>query len=63
MTATCEEDEIAVGCETTGFNGCGASQVFDAKGCKVDKCGDFPHTPWQGTLRAVCCKRGAVQIS
>ena len=64
LTASCEDDEIAVGCEATGGFKCGARQVFDGKGCMVNACGDVPYpSSKKGALRALCCKRDAVHIA
>ena len=63
LTAACNDDEMAVGCRTTGFDGCSARQAYYGQGCMVN-CGDDVEKTLmaQGILKALCCKRKAVRI-
>ena len=65
LFATCNDDELAVGCRTTGFGACRARQTFNAQGCMIDtnSCGkDFEEASLSDgkLLKALCCKRKAV---
>jgi hypothetical protein len=47
-SVSCDEGETAMKCLATGP--CGASQIYNGRGCKINSCG------FGGKLKAICCK-------
>lgn len=52
LAVACDQDEIALGCQTAGFGQCEASRTFNAKGCLIMNCNDSG----MGRITALCCK-------